>query len=67
MKSLHPGAIRRVDADAPPDAIVRTRRAGDQSRARSTVTASFDTHDMMHATFSQKVIDGADSRNDERR
>ncbi|RLT37475.1 MAG: hypothetical protein DWI69_03250 [Chloroflexi bacterium] len=36
------------------------------TQGRSTVTASFDTNDVMHATFSQKVIDGADSRNDER-
>ena len=65
-KSLHPRAIRMVDADAPPGAMVRTGQAGDQSRGQSTITASFDTNDVMPATFSQNVINGANWRNDER-
>ncbi len=36
------------------------------TQGQSTVTASFDTNDVMPATFSQKVINGANWRNDER-
>jgi len=43
-------------------------RTGGRSvtQGQSTVTASFDTNDVMPATFSQKVINGANWRTDER-